>query len=168
MHRPSRKTRLLTFVLLPLCGSLVACAPGATTPERQPAPTAATDTRADTSAYDPVSVARRYFQRLEAGDFDQAYAMWAPASSTHEGGPDLFEKSMLAYQAFDGEATGDARTEGAAGTLYAEVPIRVSGTRRGEPFSHEGTMTLKRCNDVPGCSEQARHWRIQTIDLERE
>lgn len=168
MHRPTRQTMLLTFFLLPLCGSLVACAPKAATPERQPETTAATDTRADTPAHDPVSVARRYFQRLEAGDFDQAYGMWAPTSSTHEGGLDLFEKSMLAYQAFDGEATGDARTEGAAGTLYAEVSIRVSGTRRGEPFSHEGTMTLKRCNDVPGCSKQARHWRIQTIDLERE
>ncbi|NNC23548.1 hypothetical protein HKX42_06830 [Salinisphaera sp. USBA-960] len=168
MYHPARQTMRLACLSLLLCGSLVACATGPITSERQPEETAASGGRADNTAHDPVSVAQRYFRRLEAGDFDRAYEMWAPTSSTREGGRDLFEKSMLAYQAFDGETTGDARTEGAAGTLYAEVPIQVSGKRRGESFSHPGTMTLKRCNDVPGCSEQARHWRIHAIDRDLE
>ncbi|SHJ98127.1 hypothetical protein [Halomonas caseinilytica] len=168
MHRPGRQDVMLAFLLLPLCGSLAACAPEATMPEPQPAPAAATTPRGGVSAGDPASISERYFHRLETGAFDQAYDIWATDTPTHEGGRDLFATSMLAYQSFDGEVTGAARTEGAAGTLYAKVPIRVSGTRRGEPFSHAGTMTLKRCNDVPGCSEQARHWRIHAIDLDRE
>ncbi|MDT8893880.1 hypothetical protein RSO41_04365 [Halomonas sp. I1] len=151
--------------LMIMLSGLTACAPGPTTPERQEA--AATDDRTANAARAPVSTSERYFRHLETGAFDQAYAMWAPDSPTHEGGSERFGQSMLAYQSFDGEATGAARTEGAAGTLYAEVPIRVSGTRRGEPFSHEGTMTLKRCNDVPGCSAQERQWQIESIILEQ-
>ncbi|ALM52929.1 hypothetical protein [Halomonas huangheensis] len=119
-------------------------------------------------ASDPVLTGQRYFDLLTAGEFEQAYEMWGPDTPIHQSGSRRFEQSMLAYQAFHGEMTGEARTEGAAGTLYAEVPIRVSGARRGEPFSNDGTMTLQRCNDVPGCSEEQRRWRLDSIDLEQK
>lgn len=164
MDRPTRKGMMLAGLLALLSGSLVACAPGPTTEERQ---ADAIGDKADETASDPVAISERYFQHLETGAFDRAYAMWASDTSTHEGGSERFGTSMLVYQSFDGEATGAARMEGAAGTRYAEVPIRVSGTRRGEPFSHEGTMTLKRCNDVPGCSAQALQWQIESIILEQ-
>lgn len=116
---------------------------------------------------DPVSIGQRYLDLLAAGEFDQAYGMWLPDTPIHQSGLERFEQSMLVYQSFHGEVTGTVRTEGAAGTLYAEVPIKVSGARRGEPFSNDGTMTLQRCNDVPGCSEEQRRWRLRSIDLEQ-
>lgn len=124
-----------------------------------------TDTTESVST-SPVAVAQHYFDLLAAGDFDQAYEMWAPATPTRKGGRDLFESSMLAYQSFDGETQGDARVEGAAGTLYAEVPVQMTGARRGEPFTNVGLMKLQRCNDVPGCSVEDRRWRLRSIDIE--
>ncbi|GED22732.1 hypothetical protein [Halomonas halmophila] len=160
------KGAALASLLAMLSGSLNACAPITTAPERQEG-SAATDNKTVNAATDPVSTSKRYFRHLEKGAFDQAFAMWSPDSPVHEGGNERFRQSMLAYQSFDGKATGAARMEGAAGTLYAEVPIQVSGAHRGQPFTHQGTMTLKRCNGVPGCSAQERQWQIASIILEQ-
>lgn len=144
--------------------ALTSCTSGAEVKEvADSVPTANT---AGSVSAEPVATAQHYFDLLEAGDFDQAYEMWAPETRTYKGGRDLFESSMLVYQSFNGETVGDARVEGAAGTLYAEVPVQMSGARRGESFTNVGLMTLQRCNDVPGCSEEERRWRLRSIDIE--
>lgn len=153
---------LVSWSVLLLC-SLAACAPIADTGGMQEE--VATDDNGSLPR-DPEQTGQRYFDLLAQGKFDQAYDMWAPDTRIRESGRDQFEKSMLVYQSFEGETVGAARTEGAAGTLHAEVPVQVSGERRGKPFAHQGTLRLERCNDVPGCDEQARRWQIRAIDLE--
>jgi hypothetical protein len=174
--RQSAKALMLSALLLCV---LAACTPGVETSEAQEQKqqqerqqgkdeTGAETKDMDNVSGDPVLTSQRYFDLLAAGEFEQAYVMWAPNTPTGEGGSDLFERSMLAYQSFDGKTMGDARTEGAAGTLYAKVPVQVSGLRRGESFSRGGTMELARCNDVPGCSDDERRWKIRAINLEEE
>ena len=51
--------------------------------------------------------------------------------------------------------------EGAAGSLFVEVPVQVYGRlRSGEPFNMLGPVRLRRCNLVPGCSAAQLGWRI--------
>ena len=171
MHLNMRKNaKAISLSALLLC-VLASCTSGVETSEAQQQgkdETGAETKDMDNVSGDPVLTSQRYFDLLAAGEFQQAYVMWAPSTPTREGGRDLFERSMLAYQSFDGKTMGDARTEGAAGTLYAEVPIKISGSRRGETFTQGGTMELARCNDVPGCSDDERHWKIRAINLEEE
>lgn len=51
--------------------------------------------------------------------------------------------------------------EGAAGSIFIEVPARVVL----EPESLAGTVTLRRVNDVPGSTEEQRRWRVYRVDL---
>lgn len=61
---------------------------------------------------------------------------------------------------------GDGSAEGAAGSTYYTVPVTLSGeTAQGEPYRLEGTVVLRRVNDVPGASAAQRRWRIETADL---
>ena len=73
---------------------------------------------------------------------------------------------MMPYQSVSAAVTGPARTEGAAGTLYAEVPIRSMVVRRGQEMTDTGHVTLKRCNDVPGCTARQTRWHISGIALD--
>jgi len=55
--------------------------------------------------------------------------------------------------------------EGAAGSSYVEMPVRMYGKlRAGGPFSSLQTVTLRRVNDVPGSTEEQRRWHIYRIE----
>ena len=51
--------------------------------------------------------------------------------------------------------------EGAAGSLYVEVPVQVYGRLRdGRPFDVLAPMILGRGSDVPGSTTEQRRWHI--------
>ncbi len=61
---------------------------------------------------------------------------------------------------------GDGTVEGGAGSLYYEVPVTLTGeTVGGEPYRLEGTVVLRRANDVDGATPQQLQWHIDTADL---
>lgn len=64
-------------------------------------------------------------------------------------------------------AVGEAgQAEGAAGSIYIEVQLSLSGTtKNGEPYRVSGPVTLRRVNDVPGSTEEQRRWHIQRVDF---
>lgn len=67
------------------------------------------------------------------------------------------------YHASVGRA-GDG--EGAAGSTYVEVPVRIYGRLRGgRPFSGRGSVTIRRVNDIPGATAAERRWHIYRIDV---
>lgn len=56
--------------------------------------------------------------------------------------------------------------EGAAGSTYVEVPVRIYGRlRSGRRFSEQGSVTIRRVNDIPGASAAERRWHIYRIDV---
>ena len=110
-------------------------------------------------------VMQLYAALLEERRFAEAYKLWG------EGGraSGLSEQKFAAQFADDAEIhfeigkPGDL--EGAAGSIYATVPIRLYGRRKsGADFSHAGTATLRRVNDVPGSSQEQRRWHIERVD----
>ena len=67
--------------------------------------------------------------------------------------------NLMIHKALNIGAPGEI--EGAAGSLYVEVPVQVYGRlRSGEPFNMLGPVRLRRCNQVPGCTDEQRRWRI--------
>lgn len=59
---------------------------------------------------------------------------------------------------------GDGDLEGAAGSLYYEVPVWMTATTAKGPVRREGMITLRRVNDVDGATPAQLRWHIGTLD----
>lgn len=65
------------------------------------------------------------------------------------------------YGEIHSEVGAPGQSEGAAGSIYIEVPFRLYGTLKdGKPFNLVGPITLRRVNDVDGSTEEQRQWHI--------
>ncbi len=80
-----------------------------------------------------------------------------------------FEERFSEYRTIDAAAGEVGRTEGAAGSLYSEVQLTLSGDKKnGSPYVMTGPVTLRRANDVPGASTDQLRWRIVNMALTSE
>ena len=108
------------------------------------------------SAQGAATVVETYYALLESGRTAEA------AKLRRDGAPeDLTPLATLSAQ-----VGRPGRIEGAAGSLYVEVPIVVYGRLvSGASYSKSGKAVLKRVNDVPGSTAEQRSWRIDRIVL---
>jgi len=111
------------------------------------------------AARDAAAVLRRYYDRIEAGDYDAAYAMRTA------GGADKarFIANFRAYESYHAQlgAAGGPATQGDFD--YVEVPVMTTGRfLGGKPFGSAGSVTLRR--PAPGTHAPAggSGWRIYT------
>jgi hypothetical protein len=120
---------------------------------------------AETSAQGAANVVQTYYALLEAGRYGEARRLWdggGEASGTTEG---KFESGFAAYRDYHAQIGAPGVIEGAAGSLYVEVPVVLYGRlKQGAPFSRKANVTLRRINDVPGSSADDRRWHIRTIE----
>ena len=109
-----------------------------------------------------VAVLRDYFRLIDEGKFVEAHKLW----SGDELSDGAFVERYSRYRTYRGEIGEPGRVEGAAGSLYVEIPVTVTGTlTSGEDFRQTGTFTLRRANDVPGATPEQLQWRIYKTDL---
>ncbi len=101
---------------------------------------------------------------MEDRAFPAAYALFGrngPASGQSESG---FAASFAPYQTITAEI-GEGEVEGAAGSLYYEVPVTLSGMAKdGSAYERKGSIVLRRVNDVPGAEDWQLDWHIGKID----
>lgn len=72
-------------------------------------------------------------------------------------------RRYASYRAAVGPAGDD---EGAAGSTFAEVQVRVHGRLRdGRAFSERGRVTVRHVNDIEGATAAERRWHIYRIDV---
>ena len=163
----------------------VPAAPGApAAPAPQPAPALPADsgtpatpglpddrTPLNEGAIDPKSAAgagqvlHTYGALLEQRKFGQAWALWGSGAASG-----LTENQVAAAYAKYGEMHAvvgkPGLTDGAAGSIYIEVPFRLYGTlKSGGRFNLVGPVTLKRVNDVDGATPAQLRWHIVQSDL---
>jgi len=102
-----------------------------------------------------ADVLRRYYDRIEAGDYDAAYAMRTA------GGADKarFVANFRAYESYHaqlGAAGGPARQ---GGFDYVEVPVMTTGRFvGGKPFGASGRVMLRRAR-----TGSDRTWHILAL-----
>jgi hypothetical protein len=102
---------------------------------------------------------------LERGDFDRAYALWLDGARS---GMTQAEHTAF-WSRFENLAVSvpEGTIEGAAGSLYYEAPVAAAGrTGDGEPVRLEGTVVLRRVNDVPGATAGQLRWHLESLDLQ--
>ena len=97
---------------------------------------------------------------IERRDFARADAQWGAGAS------DAGSAKQFADYASITVGFGDGDVEGAAGSLYYEVPLTVTGKREdGSSVSRQGTVTVRRVNDVDGATPAQLRWHIAGITL---
>ena len=118
------------------------------------------------TASDAASVVGRYYAALDRGDFRAAYALWGnDGQDSHQSFADF--KRGFAGTAATSVTTGTPTNgEGAAGSIYIDVPVTVSARLKdGKRQRFVGHYTLRRVNDVPGSTAEQRRWHLYDADL---
>jgi len=117
----------------------------------------------ETSVDAAAQVVRDYYAAVSRRNYRAAYALW---------------HGRLSYRQF---CQGYARTrrarvtflrpgkpEGAAGSIFMELPVRVDATLRSGARQHFiGSYVLRRVNDVPGSTAAQRRWHIESAHLKQ-
>lgn len=111
------------------------------------------------------AVAVAYFDHVARRDYDAAWALrWKGEGDGGESRRAFIDSRSL-YAEHHATVGNPGPVEGAAGSLYVEVPVHLYGRlASGKPFGSAGTVTLRRVNDVPGSTSEQRRWRIYSRD----
>jgi hypothetical protein len=148
---------------------LVACGPAPVEPRPPGTPGGLPDDRTPVSeapftpasAQGAANVVQTYFAELEGGHYDRAWRLLGPGGRIGWKDEAAFARAFKAYQSYHAQVGAPGPIEGAAGSLYVDVPVQVYGRRvSGEEAHDRGTATLRRVNDVPGSTPEQRSWRI--------
>lgn len=132
--------------------------PGALPDDRTPISEAPFTPRSAQGAADVLQV---YFALIGEKKYAQAWALWGRGGEASGLSRDAFAASFDKYHQYNGLVGAPGRIEGAAGSLYVEVPVQVYGRlKTGEEVHMYGPMRLRRVNDVPGSTPEQRLWRI--------
>lgn len=103
-------------------------------------------------------------QAMEDRAFPAAYALYrkgGPASG--ESAAD-YAATFADYRTITA-AIGGGTVEGAAGSLYYEVPVTLMGeTQDGSPYRRSGAIVVRRVNDVSGAEDWQLAWHIDRIE----
>jgi hypothetical protein len=121
---------------------------------------------AKTSAQGAGQVVQTYFALIEGGKYRRAWALWSDNGRASGMNARAFARSFDKYAEYHAQIGAPGRIEGAAGSLYVDVPVVAYGRlKSGEPFRLKGPVTLRRCNNVPGCTAEQRQWHIASTGL---
>jgi hypothetical protein len=120
------------------------------------APVAVAASPSATSVDAAVGVVRAYYAAVSRHDYRAAFALWHGRQSYarfRRGYAQTRYATVMPIPPFE--------SEGAAGSLYATVKVRVDALLRSGRHQHfAGSYTLKRVNDVPGSTAAQRRWHI--------
>lgn len=101
-----------------------------------------------------------FVRLLNGGRFNDAYMLLGPNAPPRP----QFDQRFRDYSNLRVTSGAAGFQDGAAGSIYVSVPLRVSGRLRGEQVDKDATAVLRRVNDVPGSTEAQRRWHIERID----
>ena len=129
--------------------ALAAAAPVPPTPPREASVRAA------------LQVVRDYYAAVSRRDYRAAYAIWHGTQSYAH-----FRKGYARTRSARVTFLKPVRSDGAAGSIFVELPVRVDSVLRSGARQHfVGSYTLRRVNDVPGSTAAQRRWHIEGARL---
>ncbi|MET3526961.1 MliC family protein [Phenylobacterium koreense] len=113
------------------------------------------------SAQGAGNVVQTYFALIGAGKYADAWKLWSDGGKASGMTAEAFAASFDRYASYNAQIGAPGRIEGAAGSLYVEVPVVIYGRlKTGEEVHMNGPVRLRRVNDVPGSTEEQRRWHI--------
>ncbi len=110
---------------------------------------------------------QRFGGLLEQRSFAGAYRLWADGGRASGLTEAQFIAAYDKYAEIHSEVGAPEDAEGAAGSIYVDIPFRLYGRLKGgEPFNQVGPVTLRRVNDVPGSTAEQRQWHIYRSEMQ--
>ena len=110
-----------------------------------------------------VQVVRAYYAAVSRHDYRTAYALWHGAQDYAR-----FRRGYAATRSVKVRFLTAGTPEGAAGSLYLDLPVRVDAVLRSGARQHfVGHYVLRRVNDVPGSTAAQRRWHIQSARMKQ-
>ena len=102
-----------------------------------------------------------YAQVIQAGDYASAEKVWKKGLLPDGG----MAKQFAAYRMAKLEI-GAITQEGAAGSLYCEVPVTLTDAGDPRKAAARGTIILRRVNDVDGATPEQLRWHIEKSEIQ--
>lgn len=182
-----RKLALFLFLPLAACGPQEPASEAVATPEPTPVASLPPSPEPSVTASTPVrdytppqlipeaekgekgarNVLLAWASAMEDRAFGPAYALFGEYADRTGQSASEYADTFANYRTVT-VAIGDGTSEGAAGSIYYEVPVTLSGTTRsGGTYLREGTMTLRRVNDVPGATPAELRWHLDRLEWDR-
>jgi hypothetical protein len=116
-----------------------------------------------------LGAARRlqeYCDAVATRRYKDAYTYWGDGGKRSGLTLAQFRDSFAKYAAYDCHLFNPGDMEGAAGSAYVTIPLKVTGVlTKGGGFVLEGSVTMRRVNDVPGSTAEQRRWHISASGL---
>jgi hypothetical protein len=106
-----------------------------------------------------AQVVQHYGALIEQKRWGEATGLWGDAANAAKAKAHLSRFSTVHLEI---GKPGDA--EGAAGSIYVDVPVTFYGEGAGKDMREPATIILRRVNDVPGSTAAQRRWHIERID----
>ncbi|WP_157216716.1 hypothetical protein [Flavisphingomonas formosensis] len=118
------------------------------------------------SAQAAATVVETYYALLEQGKYREAWALWGDGGKRSGKTQMQFAAGFASTAETHAEVGAPGDPEGAAGSIFVEVPVTVRATLKdGTAQRFTGSYTLRRVNDVPGSTAEQRRWHIDAAKL---
>ncbi|HYI40736.1 MAG TPA: hypothetical protein VE053_10490 [Allosphingosinicella sp.] len=111
---------------------------------------------------DAAAVLKLYYERIQAGDYESAWAMRTGGAGDGEGdgAKRRFADNFKAYASYQADVGTPSEPVQAQGWAYVEVPVMIRGTfRGGKSFSSAGSVTVRKATSG---RDSGGGWRIYT------
>lgn len=119
-----------------------------------------------TSAQGAADVVQTYFALIGEKKYAEAWRLWARGGEASGETQADFAAGLGRYIQYAAQIGAPGPVEGAAGSLYVEVPVQIYGRMgTGEAFHRLGPVRLHRVNAVEGSTPEQRLWRIEAMTL---
>ncbi|MFZ2995467.1 hypothetical protein [Sphingobium sp.] len=117
------------------------------------------------SAQGAAQIVQGYYGLLEEKRFVEAQDLWNQSSAIGSQDDAHFVARFRGFSEIHANVGAPSEAEGAAGSLYVTVPVQIYGriAANNRPWYALRQVTLRRVNDVPGSSAEARRWHIESI-----
>lgn len=135
-------------------------AKSAPAPAPAPAEPSPRDKAGAASSRDAAALLRRYYDHIEAGRYDDA---WAMRGGGRRPDRQAFARNFAAYERYRVTLGPASIPVEAGGWAYVEVPIQIYGRLRGGgSFGSGGTVSMRRAAGAAGATAAEREWHIYT------
>ncbi len=143
----------------------------------QPAPPGSTDSRpqgavigdiAEPGVDDAVTVVRDYYDAINRGAYDRAYALWSGRGSASGKSLQQFSDGFAETGRDSIDIKRPGRVDAAAGNRFVEIPVKVTAINRDQSRSTYSGIYVLRRSVVDGATPEERKWRIQSANMHRE
>lgn len=117
----------------------------------------------------PQQVVEAYYAAIDRGDFRAAYALWDDAGRASHQSFDAFAQGFAGTAHVSATVQPAGEIEGAAGSLFATVPVRIESELKDGTVQHfAGHYVLRRVNDVPGATPEQLDWHLYSAEIAAE